>query len=130
MKTKISKAAQILLGLIYFVFGLNGLFNFLPMTPPPMPEGAISFSTALMASGYFFPVLKTTEALFGLLLLVNFAAPAALVILAPVTLHIFLFHFFLTPGMQNIALPAGMVVMHILAATAYWSIYRPLFFKK
>ncbi len=127
MKEKIPFFTRILLGLIYFIFGLNGLFNFLPMTPPPMPENAIAFSMGLMKSGYFFPVLKVTESLCGLLLLSGFAVPLALVILAPITLQIFLFHSILTPGVQNILLPAVMVILHLVSATRYKEIYAPLF---
>ena len=93
---KIAAGALLLLGLIYFVFGLNGLFNFLPS--PPMPETAMGFLGCLSSSGYFLPVLAATQTIAGFLLLTGFAAPLALVILAPVTLQIFLFRVFLMPG--------------------------------
>ena len=52
--------SRVILGLIFFVFGLNGFLNFIPMTPP---EGAVAtFMGGLAASGYFFPLLKLTEA--------------------------------------------------------------------
>jgi len=113
--------------LIYFVFGLNGLFNFLPA--PPMPETAMGFLGGLVSSGYFVPVLAATQTIAGFLLLTGFAAPLALVILAPITLQIFLFHMFLTPGWPNLLLPLLMGMLHIAAASAYWWLYRPLFSK-
>lgn len=128
MKTKIALGARLLLGLIYFVFGLNGFLNFIP-PPPSMPEGAMGFFTALMATGYFLPVLKATETICGALLLSGFAAPVALVILAPITIQIFLFHANLTPGLENLILPVVMIILHLLAARAYWHLYRPLFAK-
>ena len=70
MKNKTAKVALILLGLIYFIFGLNGLHPFLPMTPPPMSTQASGFMTGMMGTGYFFPVLKMTETVGGLLLLI------------------------------------------------------------
>src|SRR5207244_1789167 len=109
----------------YFVFGLNGLFNVLPS--PPMPETAMGFLGGLVSSGYFLPVLTATETMAGFLLVTGFAAPLALVILGPITLQIFLFHAFLTPGWHNLVLPLCMGVLHITAARAYWRIYRPLF---
>ncbi|MDO8580397.1 MAG: acyltransferase, partial [Candidatus Omnitrophota bacterium] len=66
----------------------------------------------------------------GLLLLTGFAAPVALVVLAPVTLHIILFHLFLTPGAGNIVLPLMMGIAHIVAMSGYWNLYKPLFGKK
>ena len=125
MKCKIHMGTRIVLGLIYTVFGLNGFLQFLPM--PPMPEGAGAFLGALVGTGYFFPVLKATEVLCGLLLLAGFAAPLALVILAPITIQIFLFHSMLTPGMQNLMLPIVMVALHAYTAKGYWSLYKPMF---
>ena len=127
MQTKLPTGARLLLGLIYFVFGLNGLLNFLPS--PPMPETAMGFLEGLIKSGYFLPVLAATQTLAGFLLLTGFAAPLALVILAPITLQIFLFHLFLTPGLPNLIVPLLLGILHLTAASAYWRIYRPLFSK-
>ena len=87
----------------------------------------MGFIGGLASSGYFFPVLKGTEVVAGLLLLTGVAAPLALVVLAPITLQIFLFHSILTPGLQNSVLPLVMIALHIASATAFWSLYRPLF---
>jgi putative oxidoreductase len=127
MQTKLPTGARLLLGLIYFVFGLNGLLNFLPS--PPMPETALGFLEGLVKSGYFLPALAATQTLAGFLLLTGFAAPLALVILAPITLQIFLFHLFLTPGLPNLIVPLLLGILHLTAASAYWRIYRPLFSK-
>ena len=132
MGTKIKLGARILLGLIYFVFGGMGLgiaFGLMPMPNSPMPEAAMSFMKGIMATGYFFPLLKITETACGFLLLTGIAAPLALVILAPITLHIMLFHANLTPGINNLILPLLMLIAHCVAMSAYWSLYRPLFSK-
>lgn len=133
MIQKIPLGARIILGLIYFIFGGMGLAIALGLMKMPenqvMPEAAMTFMKGIMATGYFFPLLKITETVCGFLLLINFAAPVALVILAPVTLHIFLFHFCLTPGMANLPLPIVMVVAHIVAMSGYWHVYQPLFGK-
>ena len=127
MKTKILISSRLVLGLIYFVFGLNGFLHFLPMKFPPMSDVAMAYVKGLMGVGYFMPVLSGTQVVGGFLLLVGFAAPLGLVILAPVTVQILLFHFYLTPGWQNLVLPGVMAVLHLTAITAYWGIYRPLF---
>ncbi len=132
MLKMIHVASRILLGLIYFIFGGMGLMIALGvMTPemPPMPEKAQLYMQGIMASGYFFPLLKATEVICGLLLLVNLASPLALVILAPITLNIFLHHLFLTPGLGNLILPAAMAALHIVAMVGYLKQYRPLFSK-
>lgn len=92
---KATLAARILLGLIFFVFGLNGFLNFIPT--PEMPEHVQAFMGALMQTGYFFPVLKGTEVICGALLLAGFYVPLALTILAPIIIQIFLFHAVMAP---------------------------------
>ena len=96
MNAKITLGARIILGLIFFVFGLNGFFQFMPM--PPLPEEAGKFMGALGATGYFFPFLKVCEILAGALLLLGAFVPFALVLLAPMIVQIVLFHLFLAPG--------------------------------
>ncbi len=130
MTAKIQMGARIILGLIYFVFGSMGLaifLGFMKMPQETMPPAATAFMTGIMASGYFFPVLKITEVVCGFCLLTGLAAPAALVVIAPVTLHIILFHANLTPGVENLPLPVGMVITQIIAMSAYANLYRPLF---
>ncbi len=129
MKIKVSIVARVLLGLCYFGFGIMGMFFMSKMTPPPMPEAATGFMKGMMGTGYFFPLLKITEISGGLLLLTGFAAPLGLVLLAPVTLNIFLFHAFLTPGPTELILPSIMTFLHVIAIAGYWKMYRPLFTK-
>jgi putative oxidoreductase len=129
MKNKITLGAQLFLGLLYFVFGLNGFLNFIPPPADAMPEKAMAYMTGMMASGYFFPFLKGTEVIAGLMLLTGIFAPVGLLVLASITINILLFHTILTPGIQFAVMPVVMVVLHGLAASRYWKLYRPLFRK-
>lgn len=112
-------AARLLLGFVFFVFGLNGFLGFMPQ--PSMPAEAGQFMGALAESGYFFPVLKALETLSGLALLTGAFVPLALTVLAPIVSQIALFHVFLAPGGLPIAL-------FLLAAELYlaWA-YRDAF---
>ena len=133
MIAKIQMATRIVLGLIYFVFGGMGLaiaFGLMPMPAQPMPAAAEGFMKGIMGSGYFFTLLKITETSCGFLLLSGIAAPLALAILAPITLNIILFHAWLTPAAQNLMLPSAMLLAHIVAMSAYWSLYKPLLLRK
>ena len=89
-------AARIFLGLIFFVFGLNGFLQFMPQ--PPQPEAAGAFIGALAATGYMFPLIKGTEVVAGLLLLSGRFVPLALTLLAPIIVNIALFHTVLAPN--------------------------------
>ena len=99
MKTRSAKlptVARIVLGLVFFVFGLNGFLHFLPQ--PPAPPAAAAFGGALAATGYMFPLLKAVEVTAGALLLAGFFVPLALTLLAPIIVNIVAFHLFLAPG--------------------------------
>ena len=120
MKAKIDMVAQALLGLVFFVFGLNGFFQFLPM--PEMGEAAGAYFGGLAATGYFLPVLKIVETVCGLLLLLRLFSPLALVLLAPVVVQILLFHLFLDPA----GLPMAIVIT-LLEAYLGFGVYRRAF---
>jgi uncharacterized membrane protein YphA (DoxX/SURF4 family) len=122
MRTKATHGARIVLGLIFFVFGLNGFLHFFPQ--PPMSGPPEDFLRALIATGYLFPLLKTTEVVTGALLLSGRLVPLALVVLAPVIVNIFAFHLFLAPA--GLPLPLLVVALELYLARSYWSAYAGL----
>jgi hypothetical protein len=119
----LSTGGRVLLGLTFFVFGLNGFLNFLPQ-PAGMPEGALSFAGALAKTSYMFPLIKGTEVVVGALLLSNRFVPLALAIIAPIVINIFAFHLFLAPG--GIGLAAVILALEVYLAWAYREVYRPM----
>jgi uncharacterized membrane protein YphA (DoxX/SURF4 family) len=112
--------ARVLLGLSFFVFGLNGFLHFLPQ--PPEPEKAGAFLGALFATGYMLPLIKGTETLAGLVILSGRAVPLALTILAPVVVNILAFHLFLAPG--GLPLPIVLAALGIYVAWTYRAAFR------
>lgn len=119
---KLCLAARLLLGLIFFVFGLNGFFNFLP--PPELPQEAADFMGAMAATGYFLVFVKLTETVCGFLLLIGRFVPLALTILAPVVLNIVLFHVFLAPAPQASAVGYVCLALGIFLAWCYRDSFR------
>lgn len=116
MKDKLPLIARILLGLIFFVFGLAGLFNLIP-PPENMPPNMATFMTGLQASGYFFPLLKITETLCGLLLLLGAFVPLALVVLAPIVLNILMVHIFI----DTAGLPMALILLVLELYLAFFA---------
>ena len=108
--------ARVLLGLIFFVFGLMGLLNLVP-PPPNMPEKLQTFMAGMMATGYFMTLLKGTEVVCGLLLLLGAYVPLALVVLAPIVLNIFLVHAFMEPS----GLPIAIVIVVLETYLAFFA---------
>jgi putative oxidoreductase len=118
---KLPLIARVLLGLIFFVFGLNGFFHFIP-TPELLPERIESFMGALEETGYFLPLLSGVETLCGLLLLIGRFVPLALTVLAPVVVNIILFHLFLDP--KGIVVGLVALVLGIYLAWSHRSSFR------
>ena len=127
MKKKLPVIARILLGLIFFVFGGMGLLNLMP-PPKDIPPDMATFMQGIMASGYFFPLLKGTEVICGALLLIGAFVPLALIVLAPIILNIFLVHVFMAPDGLPLALLIGALEVYLaFFAEPYSPIVKQIF---
>lgn len=120
----VTPVARTLLGLVFFVCGLDGFLHFIPQPTEPPSEPAMSFAIGLIKSGYMFPLIKGTEVAVGALLLTNRFVALALVVIAPVIVNIFAFHAFLAPS--GLALASALVALELYLAWAHRSAYRPL----
>jgi hypothetical protein len=116
--------ARVLLGLLFFVCGLNGFLNFLPRPSTPMPEGAVAFAGSLMQTGYMFALIAGTQFVAGTLLLVNRFVPLGLVLLAPVAVNILAFHLFLAPA--GLSMAVIVIALEAYLAWTYRQAYRPV----
>jgi uncharacterized membrane protein YphA (DoxX/SURF4 family) len=122
MKSKLVIAARVLLGLVFFVFGLNFFLHFIPTPPMSGPPG--NFAAAMIATGYLFVLVKVTEVACGVLLLVGRYVPLALALLAPVVVNIIAFHAFLAPA--GLVLPLVVLVLEVFLAWSYRRAYAPM----
>lgn len=80
--------ANLLVGLVYTIFGLNGFFQFIEL--PPMNADAAAFAGVLVSSG-FMTVVKVMEVVFGFCMIIGFQRPLMHVLIAPITVSIVLF---------------------------------------
>jgi uncharacterized membrane protein YphA (DoxX/SURF4 family) len=112
---------QRVLGFIFLAFGLNGFVHFIPQNTP---SRALEFFIGMAAAGYLLPLLYTTQAVAGALLLVGLFVPLALAMLAPIIINIFLFHLFLAPA--GIPLALMMVAFEASLAWAYRDTFAPM----
>ena len=105
---------RILLGLVFFVFGLNIFFHFIP-TPSP-PGDATTLMTLMFIHGWF-KVIGTLEILGGLMLLSGKLVPLGLTLLGPILLIIVLFHSTLAPA--GLAFAMFWMLMELYLIYAY-----------
>ncbi len=115
--------ARIVLALILIVFGANKFLHFMPMFEDN--PRAVEFFHGMINSGYLFPALGIIEMLVGLLLITKKAVPFALILLAPISVNIILFHIFLYP--KGILPGLIVFVLNVYLIKKYWHRYENLF---
>jgi putative oxidoreductase len=127
MNSNFTKIIRFVLGLILIVFGANKLimiFNetgFLPALKMSV------FTESFNAIGYILPVVGALEVYIGILLIMKKWVPFALILLAPISVNILLFHFFLDPSSAMIGALLVAVLNGILIYK-HWSQFKPLFY--
>jgi uncharacterized membrane protein YphA (DoxX/SURF4 family) len=124
MNSKFTLLVRIVLGLILIIFGSNKLFHFIPLPSPVGP--AANFMSSLNATGYIFPLLGLLELFIGSMLLLKRWGAFVLILLAPISINILLFHLFLNiPGI-NIALL--IIALNGILIFKHWQQYKTLFY--
>jgi len=120
--TKVETVLRVLLGAFLAFGSLNFWFHLVP--EPEMPLAAQNFFSALAQTGYFLPLLKATELIVAIALLANRFVPLALVVLAPITVNIVLFHVVLAPA--ELAAAVILLALHLGLAWSRRQSYREL----
>jgi uncharacterized membrane protein YphA (DoxX/SURF4 family) len=124
MNSMFTKIARIVLGIMLLVFGANKFLHFIPMEAPTGTAG--EFMNSLGATGYIFPVVGILEVIIGAMLLLKKWVAFALILLAPISINILLFHLFLDiPGLSFALL---IVVINSILIYKHWQQYKPLFY--
>jgi uncharacterized membrane protein YphA (DoxX/SURF4 family) len=114
--------ARILLGLVFFVLGLNGFIGFLGTPPPGGTSG--QFLGSMWVSHYTWFV-SGVQVLAGLALLTNQYVPLAIVVLAAVLSNILVFHITMMP--QGLPLPIAVTILWFIVAWPLRGYFAPLF---
>jgi putative oxidoreductase len=121
----VSIIARILLGLIFFIFGLNGFLNFMH---GPLPPGLAGTFLSTLVTSHFVWFVSAVQVIAGALLLVNRFVPLALALLAPVLYNILVFHITMQPS----GLPPGLVaaILWLLLVWRLRAYFASLFVQK
>lgn len=117
---------RILLGGLFTFSAISFLFGLGEM--PPFEGKALNFMSGLGGSGYFMVFLKIIELICGIAILSGQFTSLAAVVLAPITINIFLFHAFLDP--KTIPVSIVLLVLNIFILYANKEKYTLLFARK
>ncbi len=117
----VATGARILLGLVFFVFGLNIFLQFIKLPPP---GGDASVLMTIMFVHGWFKVIGTLEVIGGLLLLSGYCVPLGLTILAPILLNIVVFHSLFAPAGLALALFYALLELYLIYA--YKASFEPM----
>ncbi|MCB0420106.1 MAG: DoxX family membrane protein [Bdellovibrionales bacterium] len=112
-----------LLGIVLIIVGLNKFFGFLP--PGDLNQEATAAISSLASTGYVLQMVGVTEILCGILLMLRASTPLALLLLAPLSVNILLFHFVHDPS--TILLGALVALGNVYLAIKHFDYYRPIF---
>lgn len=123
MNSQFTKIVRILLGVILIVFGLNKFYPFIPLPQPP--EAAANFLNSLADTGYILTVVAIFEVFIGFMLLIKKWVPFVILLLAPISLNILLFHMFL--DIPAIATAIVVVALNVILIYKYRQNYSALF---
>lgn len=123
MNSQFTLITRIALGLMLVVFGSNKFLHFIPL--PPATGSAADFMNSLGATGYIFPIVGLLEVLIGLMLLLKKWIAFALILLAPISINILLFHLFL--DIPGISVALFVAVLNGILIYKHWKQYTPLF---
>jgi hypothetical protein len=117
--------ARVLLGLMFFVFGLNPFLKFLPT--PPLEGVWGQFLGALFVS-HFVWLIGATQVVSGALFLAGRYVPLAIALSGPVILNIVAYHITMQPhGAQPAVLAA---ICWLFLFWRYRESFRPLWVAK
>lgn len=118
----IALIARVLLGLVFFVFGLNGFFNFLHGA---LPGGLAGQFLAAMIHSHYLWLVAGTQVLAGALLLINRYVPLALVLSGALLANILMFHATMARG--DIGLAIVVAILWLIVCIRYRAALAPLF---
>jgi putative oxidoreductase len=124
MNSMFTKIVRIALGLALVIFGANKFLHFIPMEPPTGAAG--EFMNSLGATGYIFPVVGMLEVVIGALLLLKKWVAFGVILLAPISINILLFHLFL--DIPGVAIALVVTVFNGVLIYKHWQQYKPLFY--
>lgn len=111
----ILRALEIIIGLYYLTFGIDGFLKKIPLPQPS--ERGLRFLIALEEAGYVLLSVKILEIVVGLAWLTGFGGGLAWFIFTPILFNILAYHWWL--NRQERMLPLVLLLGHLVLAYKY-----------
>lgn len=111
-----------LMGLLFLFASIVVLFK---LAPQPEQTGNVKlFMDGVNATGYLMTLIKVTELVCGIAFVTGRFVPLASVIIAPININIFLFHYFVDPSGLPVAI--FLVLANAFMGYAHWDKFKPM----
>ena len=117
--------ARLLLGLVFFVFGLNAFLHFIPAV---LPSGLAGQFVNVLIQSHYVLFVGAVQVAGGALLLVNRYVPLALTLIGPVIVNILLYHLLLSHAGAGIAIVVA--IFWGLLVFRHWQYFSSLFVQR
>ncbi len=114
---------RVLVGLLYLFASIAYFFNL--VTPPEMTGDAKAFAEGINAARYLMPLVKTIELVCAAAFLSGRYVALAAVLIAPITVNIFLYHAFV--DRQGLPIGAFLLLGNLFLGYAYRDRYAAMF---
>ena len=121
--SKVVLVLRVLMGLPLVVLGANGFLEWFEVPTGTQPADAIRFLHALEQGVYLMPLVRGVEILAGVLLLMGWLVPLALLLMAPLLVNYVAFHVFLDSPANGV-LAYSLAGLELLLAICYGPSFR------
>jgi hypothetical protein len=128
MFSKLAIGSRFILGLMFTIFGLNGVLmsfmgnGFIPM--PPQPAIMLTIMGGFAATGYLMQLVSTLQFLSGLLLLSGFFINIAIIFLGPIIVNILGIHLF--AERSGLPMAIFVIILFFILVKSRWEDFKAL----
>lgn len=114
------RITEIICGLFYLFYGVNGFFQFVAIPSPS--ERALEFLKALDKAQFIMPSIKIIEIVAGFLFLFSFHGALAWLLMSPIVFNILGYQWILNK--KEKLLPILILFMHLVLYYKYFDVLK------
>jgi uncharacterized membrane protein YphA (DoxX/SURF4 family) len=128
MLSKLALGSRFILGLMFTIFGLNGVMmsfmgnGFIPM--PPQPALMMTIMGGFVATGYLMQLVSLLQFVSGLLLLSGFFINVAIVFLGPIIVNILGIHLF--AERSGLPMAIFVIILFVILVKSRWEDFKAI----